>query len=576
MRVYAVFGEDDREIIQALQQMGLNVEWKTSFEEAQKDPPDAVDLVLVSEFTPAYSDSEDPDDIVTIRSLAEIIKTVPATARILFMVAKQSDLIDKVSQQFAERVELVAVGESFTVQQLREWILTTRSKPQKPRLTAINRPTEEQYREKLNVVPVTDTQKPVKDNKIRILAAVEQEAITLALREIEQVERVDLASDTDSILPLVHKLKVDLVILSVYLPGNTDFLDVLESLHAMRIKTIFLAGEFGPDDLAIRRLKGKVEIIHGPVRLGALQELVKALCSVSLPDHNSSYQSTSNQLFAKQSGTRPANGLLRIVEDLEKKEIKQESRVTNKLSAQERIPELPQDVSERIPEIPVFAVWSPSASGKTFVSINLASLGARLGMKTLLVNLAPGGEHWLGLDPGGLDHFIRGNSLVESWIQPRLLPKLHVLTSAEKEKVTDMVILQILQEAAASNQVDLVIIDMPSQLDFSTKSIFGLADRVVVVADQDRARLLQFRKAITNVDLTKAVLVVNRYLDDLGKEMVFNTLNWMPDCLIPDNPREVSRGIAEGIPIILCDQIIRQSINQLANSLGMTGAKKGV
>lgn len=394
----------------------------------------------------------------------------------------------------------------------------------------------------------------------------------------------------EAAVELAEQTKPDVAVISSWLEGNTDIIDVVYKLRSLDIRVIFIAGTLTSEDLTVKRILelGVYDILWGEIRIGQVLEKIfdptPASKGLSLMGVNKSGYKEKKQVQTpvtddfdsepeNEEGTKsPFSKLAKISGDLRK--------------SIPSIPRLPKRSVNGKPLEKVVAVCSPVPAGKTFVAVNLAAAMAQEGHTVALVDAdyKKFGVHtWLNCPAGeeGLAGALQdvADPIAYAY-QPGYLPGLSVFTSDPGEKtplINDKSLIMFLQEL--QQHVDLVIVDTPG--DFSapiTGTVINAAGLLVIVSDPDFSHLLRIQREIDNLpedfDFDKCVIVANQIIesDKLSPEDAEKATGMKVSCTIPGRPRSVLESIKVGIPAVMFDRDIKQAFEKLlVNELAQVG-----
>ncbi len=165
--------------------------------------------------------------------------------------------------------------------------------------------------------------------------------------------------------------------------------------------------------------------------------------------------------------------------------------------------------------------------GKTTTSINLATVFAALGNKTLLIDLDPQGNTSTGL---GISSESRNNSiydvLIEKKIKPlnikeTIVPLLSIITSninlsaAEIELINVKDREYVLKNVLQDLNYDFIIIDCPPSLGLLTVNALTAADSVIIPSQCEFFALEGLSYLLKTIYLVKKNLNRNLYIDGI-------------------------------------------------------------
>ncbi|MDO7785791.1 AAA family ATPase [Desulforamulus aquiferis] len=224
----------------------------------------------------------------------------------------------------------------------------------------------------------------------------------------------------------------------------------------------------------------------------------------------------------------------------------------------------------------VITVWSPVPAGKTFTAVNLAVSLAWRGHNVILVDLdlrKPAVHNWFKIyNTGGLKEMLASPKR-NPWtvgFTPKEVPGLLVLSGTGNEPIlsSENTIVDMLGNL--SRQVGYIVVDAGSSDDISTNIALGVANRVLLVADQDPYRLENIAMVLdtkeAELDMNKVYVVANKVVESphLRIEDIRAKLELKVDYQVPERTTEVLEGMSSKIPPSLYSQEISSSFREIA------------
>lgn len=400
----------------------------------------------------------------------------------------------------------------------------------------------------------------MKTKQKRVLLAVPDEDLVYTetvggARELEHCATLQIK---DEVLPAAKYCKPDVVVLSPDLEGETDLLDVVEGLVENKIRIVFLAGTLTPDNPTVERITmmGVSDILYGTHTAGVLLERILASPGKPevLPESvNLSPVVDEDERQSVRSVLKTAGDTLRQV------------RRTRKVAG--------KHVSG------IYAVWSPVSAGKTFVAVNLAAAIALQGLDVMLIDGTPDFSccYWTGApdgEEGLLEAIKEPESVLDVAFRPNLVPGLSVLAcdpnAGRQAKITLKQIEVLAKSARVKGQV--VVLDLPGLYDVS---VVGLAEAVILVADQDIARLIRIQKTLDELeergglDLDRILLVLNRYMESkfLPAKSAQEATGLTVSTLIPEATREALECARTGCPAVMVNPELHTAFSEIAEKM---------
>ena len=224
-----------------------------------------------------------------------------------------------------------------------------------------------------------------------------------------------------------------------------------------------------------------------------------------------------------------------------------------------------------LPEGNIIAVYSPKGgAGCTTVAINLAVALARRGRRTILVDGSlQFGDVSVMLNMKAVtsiaDLSDRGNELDQdliSSISQVHRSNLNVLLAPPRPEMADVVTEENIKQllAALKESFDFIIVDTTSYLSEKTLAILDVADRIVLLAQQNLSSLKNVSRFFDlaeslEYEMQKVWLVVNRAKNKQGKGIsvhdVGKALKRPIYGTVPDDEITVSDASNRGVPLVM-------------------------
>ncbi|MAT98092.1 MAG: histidine kinase [Anaerolineaceae bacterium] len=224
-----------------------------------------------------------------------------------------------------------------------------------------------------------------------------------------------------------------------------------------------------------------------------------------------------------------------------------------------------------LPEGNVIAVYSPKGgAGCTTLSINLAVALARRGRRTILVDASlQFGDVSVMLNMKAVtsiaDLSDRGNELDQdliSSISQVHRSNLNVLLAPPRPEMADVVTEENIKQlmAALKESFDFIIVDTTTYLSEKTLAVLDLADRIVLIAQQNLSSLKNVSRFFDlaeslEYETQKVWLVVNRAKSKQGKGIsvhdVGKALKRPIYGTIPDDEITVMDASNQGVPMVM-------------------------
>lgn len=393
----------------------------------------------------------------------------------------------------------------------------------------------------------------------RVLLAVPDDdfVYTETVGGARELEHCATLSSKDEVLPAARQCRPDVVVLSPELEGEIDLLDVVEGLLDIGVRIVFLAGSLTPDNPTVERISIKVrDILYGTPTAGVLLERILSPGEPTvLPESiNLTPEDDENEKQSVRSVLKTAGNTLR--------QVRRSRRVTGKQTSG------------------IYAVWSPVSAGKTFVAVNLAAtIALQGGVEVTLIDASPDLSccYWTGApdgEEGLLESIKEPGSALDVAFRPNFVPGLSVLTAdpgGEKQpKFTPKQIETLAKTVHARGNV--VVIDLPTSFD---EAILGLAEVVILVADQDISRLVRIQKLFDELeekgvlDLDRMALVLSRYVESkwLPAKSAQEATGLTVSALIPEATREVLECTRTGCPAVIVSPELQAAFSEIAGRI---------
>jgi len=386
----------------------------------------------------------------------------------------------------------------------------------------------------------------------------------------------------EDVIRIAEETEPDVIVITPWLEGNMDIIDVVYQLRSLDIRVVFIAGSLTQDDLTVKRILelGVYDILFGEIRIGQVLDKIFNPTPLS---QEPSLKDIDKSGHTDQKTTE--NALL----NHDKEDYSEEERE----SALSKLVKIGGGIRKNIPSIAVpkltkrahnarrleklIAVCSPVQAGKTFVSTNLATIIALEGYATALVDIdykkfsihtwlnCPGGED-------GLYQALNDNSdPMEYAYQPDYIPGLYVFTNDPGEEallISDKNLVSLLE--SIQNYVDVIILDTPGDFNAPVvRTAINISSTLMIVSDPDFSHLLSIQKVIDNLpddfDFEKCVVIANQLIDSekLPVDDAEKATGMKVSCVISSNPRSVLESIKVGIPAVMFDQEIKKAFQDL-------------
>jgi MinD-like ATPase involved in chromosome partitioning or flagellar assembly len=235
----------------------------------------------------------------------------------------------------------------------------------------------------------------------------------------------------------------------------------------------------------------------------------------------------------------------------------------------------------------VITVWSPTPSGATMFSVNLAATLSESGCKVALLDFdketlalhawlnVPSEEDSLTEVLKTIKDKVQDVDLLSYFYQPKDVPGLWVLTADPltscpdiKEKIASQLI------KGLSEDVDYVVIDTASQLPSpALNAAFGLSTAIYLMTDQDYHHIAILQRSLDALEkkfgLDKVSLVVNRYIETsmLGLNEIQAATGMQASYSVPDLSGTVFESVKGGVPAVLFDPVFKNVFREIADNL---------
>lgn len=392
----------------------------------------------------------------------------------------------------------------------------------------------------------------------------------------------DPAQYREDVIQIAEQTEPEVIVLTAWLDGNMDIIDVVYQLRSLDIRVVFIAGTLTQDDLTIKRILelGVNDILFGEIRIGQVLEKIfnptpllqgPVDKSVVLGQKSADYAMPNYDEDTEAEGERENafSKLAKIGGDIRKNI----PSVT--------VPKLPKKVSAIKVLDKVVTVCSPVPTGKTFVAVNLATVIAQEGYTVALVDTdyKKFSIHtWLKCPDGeeGLSKALNNNHTdpILCAYQPDYIPGLYVFTNDPFENtplISDKSLVLLLE--SLQKYVDIIIVDTPG--DFSvpvTKTALNLSGTLMIVVDFDASHLKKVEKEIYTLpdefNMDKFVVIANQLIDSvkLPFEDIEKATNMKVSCIIPNYSQIILESIKTGLPVVMFDREIKNLFEELMYS----------
>lgn len=342
---------------------------------------------------------------------------------------------------------------------------------------------------------------------------LEDNAESLGITIIDKVYYREALADS------IKRNSVDLVILSILLPGSKDIIDCIAQLRLADLRVIVLAGDLQPTDPVTHELiaLGVYDILFNPVKLEILQQTIKEPTTLS----------TIVKRCKVPGKPKPTQRLTTLLEpEKDNSTIEKPITLLPKTRKEETSQQPPEHASEAEeigfskPHKPYYCVWSPASTGKTFVSVHLAKAFADAGDKVALVDLDlknQGIWHWLLMPEGynALNRALSAEVLLADRLESAICEGIQVFTrdpsmTDSQPTITSSALARLLNSNRTT--FDVAVIDLPSESETTDwfKDLLEKATGWIMVADQDYSHVPRIREALKSY-AGENYLVLNRY-----------------------------------------------------------------
>lgn len=379
----------------------------------------------------------------------------------------------------------------------------------------------------------------------RLILATGSEELDRYYQDLAEDGKIQVSARVfyrEAVSDAVKRNEADTLLISAYLEGTKDLVDVVFEARLSGLRVVFLAGDMPRHSQVVKDLiaMGVYDILfYGEDRALEVEEIDSCLatprtfaqvlkeCLISArpqpkKDFFALFRRFADALKAKDGRTealqKPPEGESAEassgpVEPASTGAQRRPKKKAHRVQKVQDVPLLNEPAGASIPlEKPVVAVWSPAACGKTFVSIALARALVRRGVKVGLVDLdtykqsvhtylnLPRGEDSLGevlspaivvtdgpfgIEAEGVTCFTRDPELERLEVQPHQLERF--LNSPDVG-------------------VDIFVCDMPSDLPDWAGMVLRSARVKVLVADPDLAHMAVVRREMARAPWDYVVL----------------------------------------------------------------------
>lgn len=287
--VHAIFSLEDRHIVEALRVMrGVDgVTWHKTFAAAVEyagcaDAPDVIVASVLAPLSPGGPACNDtaPQEARRLRATYHV-----SMSRILFLTVTEDETYHGLWA--IAGVEAVAASK-FTVQDLSRW-LSGKIEPPPPSTPGVSEhPAQDDCAELPTALPVIPADITMADNRsntraiipaapavassgLPALLATGQDDIDRIVSDTNGVTVAGTCHVTDRVVDSALAAKPEVCVLSVYLPGETDVLEVVRGLRSAGIRVVLLAGDMAPDDPVLEKIRGVHDILFAAVKPAELR-----------------------------------------------------------------------------------------------------------------------------------------------------------------------------------------------------------------------------------------------------------------------------------------------------------------
>lgn len=354
----------------------------------------------------------------------------------------------------------------------------------------------------------------------------------------------------------------DLLILSQYFPGQVDTLDLFFKYRMEDVRIVFIAPEFNPADQTSLKM----------VDLGVYDIVVSDTVGEILNRIKKPAAFKDAQLLL--SGNQQEKGINRKVASELKAAMSMNQVLVNPTGSTSELSN-------------VITVWSPTPSGSTMFSVNLAATLSESGCKVALLDFdketlalhswlnVPSEEDSLTEVLKSIKDKVPDVDLLSFFYQPKDIPGLWVLTEDPltscpdiKEKLASQLIKGLAED------IDYVVIDTGSQLPSpALNAAFGLSAALYLITDQDCHHLTVLQRSLGTFEkkfgLEKVSLVVNRYIETsmLGLNEIQAATGMQVSYSVPDLSGTVFESVKGGVPAVLFDPVFKNVFREIADNL---------